>query len=208
LNPMWFCQRLPEEAHGRLQDVYWDSYDAVGPFVLADGSDFSRWPTFVRVAWDASYLYATFACTDQTIQSRFRSRDEPLYEEEVVEIFLAPHERYRYFEFNLSPANVVFDSKIEHDGRDFRGDPAWDCAGLVSDVQWEQESMQGNWKGYLAIPFASLGALMPRRGDVWAVNCYRIKREGGSEFSCWSPTMTKPANFHEPSRFGQLVFTE
>ncbi|HEY6323364.1 MAG TPA: hypothetical protein VJA16_17615 [Thermoanaerobaculia bacterium] len=43
----------------------------------------------------------------------------------------------------------------------------------------------------------------PRR---WRANFYRIERPRGSppELSCWSPTLTEPADFHRPDRFGVL----
>ena len=44
------------------------------------------------------------------------NRDDPLYNEEVVEAFVAPEDTHHYYEFNLSPRNVVFDSEIRHDG--------------------------------------------------------------------------------------------
>ncbi len=208
MNPVLHALRLSGEAHGDVQKVYWDSYDPVGPFVLADGSAFSRWSTEIKVVWDVSHLYVAFACTDDVITAEFTGRNEPLYEQEVVEVFLAPVTLTSYYEINLSPRNVIFDSKIEFSGHTHVGDPSWQCTDIGSAVQWQGEAMQGNWKGFLTIPWRSLKVLTPRRGDRWAANFYRIKRQGGDEFSCWSPTMTSPANFHVPSRFGELIFSD
>ena len=49
------------------------------------------------------------------------NQDDPLYEEEVVSV-IAPENLSQYYEFNLSPRNVVFDSLISHDGKQHHGD--------------------------------------------------------------------------------------
>ena len=42
--------------------------------------------------------------------------------------------------------------------------------------------------------------------DTWRANLYRIERprDAAPEYSCWSPTLTDPADFHKPARFGVL----
>ncbi|MEZ4835614.1 MAG: hypothetical protein R2873_27085 [Caldilineaceae bacterium] len=69
----------------------------------------------------------------------------------------------------------------------------------------------------LVLPSADLPwmAIAPAREKpaVWRANFYRIERprEGRSvhptEFSCWSPTLTEPADFHRPARFGILTLS-
>jgi len=65
------------------------------------------------------------------------------------------------------------------------------------------------WTVEAALPFAEIGrgGRAPEEGEEWRANFYRIDRAGGGEFSCWSPTLADPPNFHVPSRFGRLVFT-
>lgn len=208
MNPVLHALRLSGEAHGDLREIYWDSYDPVGPLILADGTAYSRWSTMVQVVWDATHLYVAFTCADDVITAGHTDRNAPLYEQEVVEVFLAPITLTSYYEINLSPRNILFDSKIQFSGSRHVGDPSWECAELGSAVKWQSTAMQGDWKGFLAIPWRSLEVLTPRRGDRWAANFYRIKRQEGDEFSCWSPTVTDPANFHVPSRFGELLFTD
>jgi hypothetical protein len=57
----------------------------------------------------------------------------------------------------------------------------------------------------LAIPWRSVAPPgdLPR---MWRANFYRIERprDGEPEFSCWSATLTDPADFHRPARFGVL----
>lgn len=215
---------------------------AFGEFALSDGSGRPSLRTAVQTCWDESFLYVAFYCEDEAILANQRRRDDPLYNEEVVEVFVAPGGRFSgaashpsasstasgggpsfYYEFNLSPRNIVFDAAVTHDAGAFQGDVAWDCAGLCSEVfrtarrgaqgKLEREDLWqvgdfsfGSWVGVLAIPFAGLGQEAPHPGDEWRINFYRIKRIPKAEFTAWSPTFVTPPNFHVPERFGVVRF--
>ena len=62
-----------------------------------------------------------------------------------------------------------------------------------------------HWWAIFVIPWTALGVsgALPR---TWRANFYRIERprQGVTEFSCWSPTLTEPADYHKPARFGVL----
>ncbi len=60
-------------------------------------------------------------------------RDEHLWEEEVVEIFLDPNRSGRdYYELEISPANVVCDVRMVSPSPHKEMDIAWNLAGLVT----------------------------------------------------------------------------
>ncbi len=204
-------------ARAPLRDeAVWASLPVESGFYLADGSSPAPIKTAVQVCWDALHLYVRFHCEDKDIISEFSQRDEPLYNQEVVEMFLAPHDRCSYFEFNVSPRNVQFDSLVSNtlDGRGYAGYPEWDCAGLVTSVRRESEPRDdlsrtqafGPWTAVMQIPFASLDTTGPAAGDTWYVNFFRIKRIPTDMYSCWSPTYSEPANFHIPKYFGHIDF--
>jgi hypothetical protein len=158
------------------------------------------------VGADAGALYVRFQCEDSEPWGTMRQRDDPIYEEEVVEVFLAPGagDPRAYFEYEVSPLGVLFDARIEnpHARRsDMRIHTAWDCAG----IRWEAGLHPGGWWAALALPWASMtdGAPVP---PVWRANFYRIDRPrtGAPEYSGWSPTLADPPDFHLPARFGVL----
>jgi hypothetical protein len=135
-----------------------------------------------------------------------RHRDDPIYEEEVVEVFLAPgaEDPRAYFEYEVSPAGVLFDARIENpQGRraGMKILTGWDC----EEIGWGAGIVPGGWWAVLALPWASMlrGAPMPA---LWRANFYRIDRPTGSppEYSAWSPTLADPPDFHLPARFGTL----
>jgi len=176
--------------------------------MLADGSGPAVQQTRVRLCWDEAAFHVRFDCEDRDAWGTYRQRDDPIYEEEAVEIFLAPGEAdpVRYFELEVSPLGVVFDARIHNPTSrraDMTGDPTWNCPGL----RWAagSGSVRQDWWAVLSIPWHGVAppGELPR---IWRANFYRIERprDGEPEFSCWSPTLTRPADFHKPARFGFL----
>ncbi len=173
------------------------------PLVLVDGSGLPLQSTLVRVAWDEEALHVRFDCEDRDAWGTFRKRDDPLWQEEVVEIFLAPGEEdpVDYAEFEVSPLGVVFDARIHNPTslrKDMNADVAWDCPGLRWQVGKGKSGQ--DWWAELSIPWPA------DRPRLWRANFYRVERprDGEAEYSAWSPTLTSPADFHKPARFGVL----
>lgn len=201
------CIKTSKNHNGYFLAIDWAKVPTSPSFIHTDGDGGEAISTSVQAAWDREFLYVRFQCEDYDILASMQDRDDPLYEEEVVEVFLAPKKSDEYYEFNLSPKNVVFDSFIKHDGERHQGDPEWNCPELKHKVVRDnpKSDIFGNWSGYLAIPFKCLD-VSPVVGDTWKANFYRIKRIGGDQYLAWSPTLTRPAYFHVPSKFGALVF--
>jgi len=186
----------------------WHALPALAPFTLADGSGPAIQQTRVRLCWDEAALHVRFDCEDRDAWGTYTRRDDPIYEEETVEVFLAPGEDdpVRYFELEVSPSGTLFDARIHNPTSrraDMTADVSWDCPGL----RWTagRGSLRQDWWAVLAIPWHGVAPSgeLPR---VWRANFYRIERprDGEPEFSCWSPTLTRPADFHQPARFGFL----
>jgi hypothetical protein len=170
--------------------------------VLADGSGAPEQATAVRLCWDAEALHVRFDCQDRDAWGTFRHRDDPLWQEEVVEVFLAPGEEdpVSYMEIEVSPLGVLFDARIHNPTGmrdDMTADLSWDCPGL----RWQAGSglERQDWWAELSIPWEN-----PSR--IWRANFYRVERprDGAPEFTCWSPTLASPPDFHKPARFGLL----
>ncbi len=171
-------------------------------------------PTALRVCHDGERLYVAFACADRDVWGTHRGRNQPIYEEEVVEAFLAPsRDPRRYFELESSPFGAWWEGVIDNpDGQrgTMRTDLDWVCAGWERAVRVHDASARGvaaeGWSAEWAIPFAALGARAPLPGERWRANFFRIERPRGAppELSAWAPTFAEPAEFHRPDCFGVL----
>lgn len=184
----------------------WCELKPLAPFVLNTDRATAKQQTEVRLCYSSQHLYVRFDCDDDDIWGNYTKRDDPVYEEEVVEVFIAPGSKTpeRYFEFELSPKGVLFDCKIYnpsgfHDDK-LEVDESWNA----EDIAWYAEinSEKQHWWAILEIPWQAIGGFH----EEWRVNFYRIERssKSGTEFSAWSPTL-RPNMFHVPSQFGLLI---
>ena len=194
--PTLFCQRsdaglpLAGPPAGQLRD-------AVSGAAPQQG-------TSVRAVWDAEELRVLFHAEDTHAWATMTERDAPLYEEEVVEVFLDPvGDLESYFEIEVNPLNAVLDLVLRRNRSGYVKDFAWHCEGLRTAVTKSATA----WCVEIAIPFRSVTTAPPQAGDRWRVNFCRIDRPPGvpRELTAWSPAAR--ANFHTPERFGILQFT-
>lgn len=171
--------------------------------------------TRFRALWSAGGLHLRFDADDDDPWHTMTGRDDPIWEEEAVEIFLDPEGDGRYVEVELSPANVVCDLR-----RTAPGAPAADPIPVPSGVMDRGFEVEGlrtaairtpdGWTGTLFLPWRGLGlAGAPPAGTAMPFNVFRIERPGGPDapeeravFAAWSPTGSP--SFHVPEAFRPL----
>jgi hypothetical protein len=182
----------------------------------------SRYETGFRALWDDRGLYLRFEVTDPNPWHTMTKRDEHLWDEEVVEIFIDPDSSGRdYYELEINPANVVCDLRMVSPWPDKEGDIDWDFEGLETRVHARTDAAGTTtgwtaaaflpWSGFRRLPSARDVALPPKPDDTWRVNVFRIKRPGGPEapekdavFAAWSPPSA--GSFHDPGAFRPFTF--
>lgn len=222
-TPVYVCRKVEPGSitiDGRLDDTGWKSAHVISSFILSDGSGPASRGTRARICWDDRCLYIAFECDDPDIWGTMYHRDDPIFDEEVVEAFIDPDsDLVDYYEFELSPRNIQFDGRI-HNPTGLRADmvldKSWDCEGWSTAVTVDgtldnRDDEDRGWTAEWAIPFTSIpGApnTPPKDGDMWRINLFRIDLTPEPEFSCWSPTLENPPNFHVPKVFGTLIFRE
>lgn len=171
-----------------------------------------RLVTSVAIWFDRHALSVLFTCADDRIEATHVRHDAPLYEEDVVEIFIAPEKLQRYYEIEVSPRGTLFDASVDSPDLDratMHVDRAWTCEGLTAAIRSIVEADGATTVDTIVrIPFAALGRGEPRDGETWRVNFFRIDRhpERGDEYSAWQPTMKEPPDFHVPAAFGTIRF--
>lgn len=166
-----------------------------------------RLSTDVFVYCEPTHLNVLYRAQDDGVVATHLQRDAPLYEEDVVEAFLAPStELVRYYEIEVNPLGTTFDALVESpEGvrRSMRIDLKWECAGLFAAVRCVPDKTEI----VMRIPFASLDFAAPKPGAEWRGNFFRIDRSPrGDEFTAWQPTMKNPPDFHVVAAFGRIVF--
>jgi hypothetical protein len=102
-----------------------------------DGAE-PRLATSVASYFDDEQLTIVFSAVDDDVIATYLEHDAPLYEEDVVEVFLAPERIARYFEIEVNPLGTTFDAIIDSpDGvrSTMRTDLAWTCDGLFAAIR-------------------------------------------------------------------------
>jgi hypothetical protein len=175
------------------------------PIILSDAITGAspRLRTSVRAGFRDGRLVVRFDGKDDGAVATLTRRDDPLWTEDVFEVFLTPHHPPTvYFEIEINPLGALFDARVESpdlDRRTMRADPSWNLPGLSG----RSRVRPGRWSAVLEIP---LTPLFEGRAPatVWRANFFRVDRGQRDEYSAWSPTGKDPADFHAPARFGIL----
>ncbi|MFC2115037.1 carbohydrate-binding family 9-like protein [Bacteroidota bacterium] len=170
--------------------------------------------SYAMTCYDKDNLYIAFVNHDHQIFSNYSQRDEFLWNEEVVEIFIDTDEvPSTYIELQVSPKNVVFDSFITDTANiDLIVTPRFDLEGWrhavsVHGTVNNNSDHDSLWTVEMAVPFTSLKSDFDIEQITeynWRINFYRLDRDdlGPTDYA-WSPTYRR---FHTPSKFGTIIF--
>lgn len=192
----------------RIDDP-WALPPAVPPIELVRVTDGSspRLATSVCVYRDDLHLNLLYRAHDDEVVASYLEHDQPLWEEDVVEVFLAPDHSTTYFEIEVNPLGTTFDARIESPQgirSSMRTDLAWTCEGLFAAVRRTDDLVET----MVRIPFRSVATANPSKGDRWRANFFRVDRSAshGDEYSAWRATLKTPPDFHVVGVFGTLLF--
>lgn len=135
--PEWLVPMAPESWNTQANPATWswDTVLALPPFTLADGSGLAERQTATRICFDPQALYLRFDCDDRDIWGTYSRRNEPIYDEEVVEFFIGSGKAdpIHYYEFEISPNGVLLDAKVFNPASqrtELEVDIQWDCPGI------------------------------------------------------------------------------
>ncbi len=214
--PEYVAVRAPKPPviDGKLDDEVWQLAKEQALGRSFDGGPVTRKTTF-RVLYDDAFLYVAFRAEDPDLWGSLRNKDDAIYNEDVVEVFLdADGDGKTYNELQVSPHNVNFDAAFVARRSDLAEAMKWE-SGMKSAVflkgTLDDDSDQDEyWTVELQIPIAKLMAVPrvpPQKGDRWRFNAYRLEhlaRRTNIEGQSFSPLFV--GDFHALPRFGWLVF--
>ncbi len=176
----------------------------------------------VKFLWDDECLYAAFFCEDPNIWATYTNDEDPLWEEQVVELFIDPDGNgSSYYELEINPVNAKVDLIAINAGPRLNGRIQgwfdWNFRNLKHAVFVKGDGLNAGtddeyWTVEIAVPFEDLWELQeipPKDGDMWRLNAYRIERGDPDDktddwYAAFSPTL-RPS-FHTPWRFGKIYF--
>jgi hypothetical protein len=198
---------------GKLDEKAWADAPLVGTFVNNRDGSRSELQTEARVLYDERFIYFAFRVVDQNVWATMKRRDEHLWLEEVVEVFLQANPSIpNYIELEVNPLGTMLDIYLI-DRRKPLHYESWNSEHLRWAVQVEgtvdgQDGDRG-WSCEIALPFediASATHVPPQPGDRWRMNLYRVEQKPKVAELAWSPTLQD--DFHVLPRLGEIVFTD
>jgi hypothetical protein len=197
---------------GALGDEGWKGVPSTGAFVRSLDGGPAHYRTEAKLAWDDEALYVAFDSQDEDIWAKLDKDDDPIYGEEVVEIFLDANADGRtYNELELSPRGVKFDAYFpaRRQGMDLAWSSGMETAVKLRGTLNDDSDKDDGWSAEMRIPVSRLAAVPrwpPQAGDRWRFNLYRLEwhsKRKVNEGSAFSPPLV--GDFHHLPRFGWLV---
>ena len=194
--------RSPNNVNGDLSKKEWVNAEKVSFVDVVTGGKPQR-ETTAMLLWDENYIYVAFDCIDDYIKASMMDYNQPLYNEDVVEIFIDDDsDRRTYIEIEVNPNNAVLHYEIHNNGSN-KTSFARIEQKIISAVKKEK----GRTTYEIAIPTSEF--LNPIKSCVkWNFNLYRIDRgnDGFDEYTAFSPP--GEVNYHKPECFVTIEFVK
>jgi hypothetical protein len=214
---------------GQGNEPEWGGAASTGPFVdVGTGKPNTAFPVSgsAKVVWDDKNLYLLVQVQEADFYTGFKdAKSQPedftaggqpkLWTKDTIEMMVDPDpigDNNDYYELQINPQNKIFKSQF-----DTLQQPSGGPNGPFGHEDWDpklksavsiQKGTDGKPSGYTveaAIPWAAYSKAAnhpPKAGDVWRVNFYAMKNNGGV---AWSPILGQ-GNFHKASRFARVTW--
>ena len=220
---------------GKLTDEAWKRVEPMRDFQTAGMTVLNPVPaahaTVARIAWSRTHLYLAFECSSSDggapkpdvsglgtpFVASGKVRDDEVFSGECAELFLCPDGvDAPYLEIDFNPDGVLYDSRLMDYTfpEQYKFWKKW-ALGFSGDIRYAIGMLRDSngkitgWTAEAAIAIASLQCKrpMPKAGDLWLFNLFRIAmpKNGQTEYSVWEPTHR---DFHNPSEYPKLRFAD
>ena len=202
----------PVKVDGKLDDAVWSRVAPLGDFRQNLDGKPGVVKTEAKMLYDDNFLYVSFRCPDKNIWATMKVRDQHLWLEEVVEVFVQadPHKR-NYIELEVNPLGTMLDIYLLDIRKPLHYE-SWNSQRLKWGIQLfgtvDGKDGDREWTCEIALPLEDVVTapnLPPRVGDRWRLNLYRVEQRPTPAGLAWSPTFQE--DFHVPAMFGEIVFT-
>ncbi len=207
--------KQPPVLDGRLSESAWSLAETTDPFVETRLGGPAAVDASAKLLWDARFLYLAVEVRDTLLQASDTEHDARLWERDCVELMFDPDgDAIDYFEIQVSPRGVVFDTRYDsrREPRPF-GHLDWDSGarvGVFARGEIDDEKRDDGYTVEIAIPWQAFShagkrTSAPEAGHRWGANFYVMDLGPDRQRAAsWSPLGV--GDFHVPRRFGVLVF--
>lgn len=118
------CSAAPV-VDGKLDDDAWREINKTDRFVDLISGNETLYDTRAAITWDDQCLYIAFWVEEPDVQAKYTNRDDPIYYDNDVEVFIAGEDCYYEFEMNalgtLYEGFFVWKDAYQRDG--YSADP-------------------------------------------------------------------------------------
>jgi hypothetical protein len=192
-RPVYCCRNVPDPPplDGKIPGTVWESADKVNRAFHLLGTEADPPGYFLEAAalWDEEALYVCIVSDPSPVPVTMRQRDQDLFNECAVEVFLRAGGGY--YEIEVNPRGAVLDLYFPDEGEtDWRKMAEYDVPGLVWSAS--EVDANGRWCAQLAIPWAGVpdvsGAQHEGTACVFA-NFTRSQKlpDGSYHLTTWGP---------------------
>ena len=207
----------PLEIDGQLDELAWGAVPAVSKFVFPWWEEGEKEQTVAKILWDEQYLYVSFLCQDAHIWGKHVERDGPVFEDDCVEVFIAPNPKWpeAYFNVEMNVLGIFLDGFHPADtGIVVEGN--WNTQGVriatsIAGTLNDDEDEDRYWILEAALPLSNFAQVAahtpPLSGDMWHLNLNRLGGQTNRQHSQWQASQTEIPNFHVPADFGRVIFS-
>lgn len=154
----------------------WKHAMAIKGFVVPITHQPAKSETEARMLYDDQNLYIYVFARDQDLRAKLTKRTDPLWNEDVVELFLKPSAKPPYYEFEVNPIGTVMALAIPDRAKKgtLEEMSQWET-GIQSAVRVagtvnNSDDVDDFYVVLLAIPFKNLqfiGGKAPPSGEAW-----------------------------------------
>ena len=131
---------------GKIDEAAWNKADLINFVNNSDGSPVS-YKTEAKILYDDQFIYFAFHIFDKNINATKTRRDDNLWEEEVIEIFIQGNPgQSNYIELEFNPLGAVLDA-YNIDSIKFLPFNSWN----IEDLKWAVH-IQGKIDGQPEMP--------------------------------------------------------
>ena len=180
-----------------------------------DSQTGAKQTTRARLLWDDQNLYVLYECDDADIYAQFTERDDTVYRDDTVEIFLnvEPSQIAAYYGFEVNVRGAYNDyicTNSTHYLKRFQMEGLKMSSHIDGTMNVRGDTDRG-WNMEVAIPWKNFDstAPAPKIGTVYTANLNRWDGvEPNRRLSLWSDSKLNRPHPHAPEHFGELIFVK